>query len=95
MLRHKGSGLSLEGPIGGRHGGVVRERGKVREEGGVNHGSEGEILEKGEDEVSQGVHREVRANWRRRAGGLPVQGHNVGGETCAKGAKGVRGPRTK
>ena len=95
MIGHKGSGLPLEGPVGGRHGGVVWERWKIREERGVDHGSEGEVLEKGEDEVGQGVHREVRANWRGRTRGLPAQGHNIGGEACAKGTKGIRGPRTQ
>ena len=45
--------------------------------------------------MGQGVHREVRANWRGGARGLPVQGHNIGGEACAKGTKRIRGPRTQ
>ena len=45
--------------------------------------------------MGQGVHREMRANWRRGARGLPVQGHNIGGEACAKGTKRIRGPRTQ
>ena len=45
--------------------------------------------------MGQGVHREVRADWRGGGRGLPVQGHNIGGEACAERTKRIRGPRTQ
>ena len=87
MVGHEGSGFSLKGPIGGRHGGFIWEGEKSWEECGVNHRSESEVLEEGEDVVGQGVHREVGANRRRRARGLPVQGHNIGGRRVQRERK--------
>ena len=93
MFDHERASLSLEGTVGGRHSGVIRKRREVREEQRVNHGGEGEALEKGEGEMGQGVNREVRPDSGGGTGCLPVKRHDVRGQPGAEGPVGVRGSR--
>ena len=83
----------MEGTVSRQHSGVVRKRREVRKEQRVDHGGEGETLEEGEGEMSQGVNRELGPDSGGGMGCLPVKQHDVRGQPGAVGPVGVRDSR--